>query len=234
MAYQYNGMNWDSPQTAYEATAVGNKKWANFDEWYASEGAPKVATAPISMADYADQRRPGYNPMYDQSTMSSLGYNYTPSRWLGMSQFKNDLEQQDQREKALRQSRGAASAAEDALAARGGLSSGARERVQEGAMKNYLGMAQDITRQGNINDLNMNITDMQSQQQAHQRDVQNQMSEIGRMNEFNKNVYDQQMEAEAADRSAADMEAKAREAERKKGRGLGRGFNESVAGITGK
>lgn len=222
MAFSYQGRNWDSPKTAYDALYSG-VKGMDYDSWYNSVMNP--APAPLSMGQLADQKRPAYEPGYDQTSMSALGYNYTPSRWLGMSKFKNDLEEQDQREKALRQTRGAASAAEDALAAKGGgLSSGARERIQQGAMKNYLGMSQDIQRQGNINDLNMNISDMQSQRQAQTQDTQNQIAEIGRMNAYNQNVYKQQMEAEAAERQANAEAASAREAARARKRGISGAF----------
>lgn len=83
----------------------------------------------------------------------------TPSKWANLSEQKQFVEEMDARERAKREAASARAGAEANLAMRGGLSSGARERVQAEGMKNMLGMSQDVGRQGTINRMGIGIQD---------------------------------------------------------------------------
>lgn len=187
---------------------------------------------------------PGYTAAYDPNQMSltnylgdlygqnSEGYNQFkeealrkgPSSWLNMNLLAGDLQEQTQREGAQRESNAATAGAMDKIASSGGMSSGARERAAESGAKNYLGMSQDLQRQGNMNDLNMRITDegnrinMMTQlpgmeqnrvstwEQARQADINNQMQEVSRLNQYNQDLYKSRLEAAAAERQARATE----------------------------
>lgn len=198
----------------------GNKKQAN------SAGAQPA---------YID-----YSAAYDPNTMSmlkqleklwpaySMGFNQQrdealqkgPSNWLSMSRMANDAKIADQIEKGRGVVAGNTATAKNALAAGGGLSSGARERAEEQGQKNFMSMTQDNVRQGNLNDLSMNVQDEQNRigklqnlttteqgrmkdwQQAKQVDDTNLLNENARKNQFNMDKYKAQMEAWAANKQA--------------------------------
>lgn len=174
-----------------------------------------------TMSQLSSMWHPAYQQSYDSNTMGIQGMNYTPSKWLSMSKAKSDLDQMTQRENASKESASAAAGVQDSLAAKGGLSSGALERSQEDAAKNYLGMSQDLTRQGNINDLAMGAQDYTTQMGAKKTDVANQVAENQAQIAYNKNVYDDKLSNEALDRQAAADAQAAREKERRSHHGIG-------------
>lgn len=89
-----------------------------------------------------------------------------PSQWLGMTQYQNALTAKNAREKGLNQNAANTAGAEDNLAASGGLSSGARERVQEQGQKNYISMDENVANQEAQSNLGADISDEQQRQAA--------------------------------------------------------------------
>lgn len=136
-----------------------------------------------------------------------------PSSWLSMTQFQNAANAKNAREKGINQNAANTAGAEDALAASGGLSSGARERVQEQGQKNYISMAENVANQENQGNLGAGIADEQNRQTevgqltgaeeakqkdwmtAKQQDYQNQLD-----------IYKTQMEAWGAEQQARATE----------------------------
>lgn len=132
-----------------------------------------------------------------------------PSQWLGMTEYSNALNAKNAREKGMNQNASNTAGAEDALAASGGLSSGARERVQEQGQKNYISMAENVQNQEQQANLGAGIQDESNRQTAvgnlttaeeakqkdwltsKQQDYQNQLD-----------IYKTQMDAWAAERQA--------------------------------
>lgn len=200
--------------------------------------------ASSSLLNLAMHGMPAYVPSYDPNTMSMTGNlkelypEYTkgfnafrdqalrkgPSQWLNMSRAANALKMQDAREKAQLETAGDTASAMDNLAASGGLSSGARERVQEQGQKNVMSMSQDLTRQGNLADLNMSVQDetnrvaelgsltgmedtkLKDWTTAKNQDVTNVSNERQRLNDYNLRKYQARMEALAAERQAQATE----------------------------
>lgn len=178
-----------------------------------------------SMIETSNTLRPQFDSMADDFTASqgqySNGLNALrdqalrkgPSQWLSMNLFQNALKQSDAKEKGMLENAGATAKARDALAAGGGLSGGARERVEEQGQKNYMSMSQDLSRQGNMADLGMRVQDEANREgavgaltgaeetkqkdwlTAKQTDYQNQLD-----------IYKTQMEAIAAERQAQATE----------------------------
>lgn len=178
-----------------------------------------------SMLETSNTLRPEFDSMADNFTQSegkySNGLNALrdtalrkgPSQWLSMSLFQNALKQSDAKEKGMLENAGATAKARDALAAGGGLSGGARERVEEQGQKNYMSMAQDNSRQGTMADLGMRVQDesnrgaavgaLTNAEEAKQKDwltakqtdYQNQLD-----------IYKTQMESIAAERQAQATE----------------------------
>lgn len=193
---------------------------------------------------YDSIQTPGYVQAYDPSTMSQSDYlssiapqydqgfnafrdqalSKGPSNWLTMSGQGQDLQSQTAKESAQREANASTAQAQDQLAMKGGLSSGARERTVESGQKNLLGMEQDINRTNNQNKLNLGIQDqsnklsmlgqlpgMENQKQsqwmnAKNADITNQTAETGRLNSYNQNLYDQRMQAAASERQAEATE----------------------------
>lgn len=230
------------------ATSKKKKESSNNDskefDWGAAAQPSQGPTASQSLLNLAMNGMPVYTPTYDPNTMSmtaalkELSPEYTkgfnqyrdealrkgPSRWLNMSMANNALKMQDAREKAKLETAGEAASAMDNLAAMGGISSGARERIQEQGQKNAMSMSQDLTRQGNLADLNMGVQDetnrvgqlqnltgmedtkLKEWESAKQTDYTNISNERQRLNDYNMKKYSARMEALAAERQAQATE----------------------------
>lgn len=200
--------------------------------------------ANLSMYDIAQMQMPGYQSAYNPNTMSMMdylqktapqydsGYNEfksqatskAPSAWYNISRNLGDLKEKDLKDKGAQDVAGANAKARGDLAAQGGLTSGARERIAEQGQKSYLSMAQDTGRQGLQNDLQLGITDAGNKMQmlgqlpgmeqnrlnmfetARQNDISNQMNETQRQNQYNMDVYGKKMDAIAAEKQAQATE----------------------------
>lgn len=193
---------------------------------------------------------PAYTPVYNPATMDMTptvegrlaGLSYDTrgldafrqealrkgaSPWARMSSRRQFAEETDMRERARREGAGQAAQGRTMLAMRGGLSSGARERMGREAIRSGVGAGQDVARQGGMNRLAIGIQDeqnrignlsqlpgmegakFQSDLQKEQlwtasknNDLMRLMTENQAKNQFGQNTYQQQMQAWAADRQA--------------------------------
>lgn len=82
-----------------------------------------------------------------------------PSPWLNLQLQKQGMEEQNALEDAHKGAAGAQSEMESALAMRGGLSSGARERLATSGLESGLLAGQGVRRAGEANRLGLNIAD---------------------------------------------------------------------------
>lgn len=174
----------------------------------------------MSLSDYLSGK-------YDQSGMNAFreqALRKGPSAWATLSKQQQAALQGNQRESGAKEVASQTAQAEDNLASRGGLSSGARERAATEGSKNYLAMSQDLARQGNLNDLQIGVNDEQNRIQqlgmlpgmemqqagmfedARGKDIANTTAENARRNAYNQNIYDQQMGAWGANRQAQATE----------------------------
>lgn len=146
-----------------------------------------------------------------------------PSAWANLARGQQFSEQANAQEQAAKAAAsGTATAASD-LAMRGGINSGARERIAAGGVKNLLDMNQNAARQGNLNRLQIGVNDEQNrisqlgqlpgmENQAlqpqfdklklgiglSQSDLQNQIAENQAMNQFRGNVWGSAKQASIA------------------------------------
>lgn len=200
-------------------------------------GSPMNATSPFSPY-YGMPTAPGFTQGYDPSSMSMTDYLKTVYDPSGFNAFKDqatrvgpsawaNLATQDQGAQAAKtksadasQANAQTAQAEDDLASRGGLSSGARERATIEGSKNYLSMSQGVEQQKNLNDLQIGMNDQQNkiqelsqlpgmeQQQAgmwenaKNTDVSNAVSANDKANSYNQNLYNTQMQAWGANQQA--------------------------------
>lgn len=197
-----------------------------------------------------DVTRPNYSPTFDPMNMQLAGeiegrlgklqldkrgldrfreeaLRRGPSSWSKLSTQKQFAEELAGRERAKQEARASQAQAEADLAMRGGLSSGARERLTSGGARNLLAMSQDVSRQGNINRMGIGIQDesnrlsslqalpgmeiaalqpeLQKEQmweQTRQADIQRIMAENERRNQWNMQLYQEQMKDRAAAQQA--------------------------------
>lgn len=231
-----------APQGPNAGGLLGIMGRSQYDTNANGEQVYRGTNIPVVTGNYLfdSMKTPEYTQAYDPNTMSmqdymksiddqfSAGYKKYkeealsdgPSKWLNMSRVGNELKEQTQREGLQRSSNASTAQQLDQLAARGGLSSGARERAAESGGRNYLAMSQDLQRQGNQNDLQLQITDEGNRMQklqnlpgmeqsrmsmwsgARQQDITNQMNEQQRLNQYNMDLYDKKMSAAAAERQA--------------------------------
>lgn len=147
---------------------------------------------------------PAYTPVYNPASMNlnAKMQQRRPSAWFFQNKALGDLEEQNKLNEAQHSSAAATAAARDALAAQGGLSSGARERTGQQGVENLLNMSQGIRRAGQENDLKLAVEDEENRLKTAQFDVSNQMAEGERKNNHAMDLYKTKMSAWAADRQA--------------------------------
>lgn len=152
---------------------------------------------------------PGYlseldGPLFD--TMRNNALNPAASPWASQAALQEDAKAQTAIEKAGNTSAGQTAQQQAQLAAQGGLSSGARERIVEGGAKNMMNMVQDTGRQQGLNKLQIGVNDAQNKLQQLGQASQLEISNQKDLNAYNQNAYNQQMNAWAANRQAQATE----------------------------
>jgi hypothetical protein len=205
---------------------------------------------PLSLPKYADPTRPGYSPVFDPNTMSlalgaaaltgnimpdSRGMNEYrtealrtgPSAWSRLARNQLAGDEAAQRDKIASSSAGAAADARSQIARRGGLSSGASERLATDAARNQTfanqGLAANILqgqREIATNDESnrvkmltalpgMELEQIKPQQwsaeqvlNARRGDITNQIGENRSLNDFNMAAWIQQMQQIQSRRNA--------------------------------
>lgn len=192
--------------------------------------------------DYSSMpKTPGFTDVYDPSTMAMLpgyedyikknsqGYDAFramalrngPSNWANLASTQQDMQGLDQKNKAVQVNNAATAGAQDQLAMRGGLTSGARERTVEAGANNLTGSEQGIERQTGLNKLQIGMNDEQNRMSelgqlpgmessragqwegVRSTDNQNMMTENQAKNAYDQNNYNQQMTAWAAGQQAS-------------------------------
>lgn len=204
-------------------------------------GSPFDSSSPYSPY-YGQPSAPGFTQGYDPKTMSMTDYlqgvydpsgfnafkeqalRHGPSAWASLATQDQALQSAKARDQDASQANAQTAQAEDDLAARGGLSSGARERATIEGSKNYLSMAQGVQQQKNLNDMQIGMNDEQNRIQelsqlpgmeqsqagmwenAKNNDVTNAISANDKANAFNQNLYNTQMQAWGAQKQAQATE----------------------------
>ncbi len=185
----------------------------------------------IQYADYV----PGWNSgmslaqkYQDQVAANSEGFNKMrsealtpgPTQWATNERLRQNALSMQAKDSGAASVAGQTAQADDALAAQGGLSSGARERVAEGGAKNAMSMTQGVNTAGLNNDLQIGSTDESNKMgmlgqvagqenqrsanwmQANQYDQGQQTAENERLNAYNQHLADQKNNAYAAQQTA--------------------------------
>lgn len=154
-----------------------------------------------------------------------------PSRWAGLAGQQQALEERLAMDRIAQESAGQTATARANLAMRGGLTSGARERIARGGSRDFLNMSQNLKAEGMRNRAQIGISDemnrisqlgalpgMEAQAlrpelektqlwgQGRRLDLGNAIRENEMRNRFNADVYGQQMQAWAAGRQAEATE----------------------------
>lgn len=99
---------------------------------------------------------------YDQYKTEAMRASGTPSAYAQMMLNKQGLEEQGQINKLAATQNAAQRGAMDDLAAQGGLSSGSRERIAKGGMRDLLMGRQDVRAQGMMDRFNISAQDEQN------------------------------------------------------------------------
>lgn len=155
-----------------------------------------VGGSGITMPAYVPVQGPAINQL------QKLGLNPGPSPWATLATDQQAKLRANALEQGAQQVKGQTAETEAELAASGGLSSGGRERAAEGGAKNYLAMGQDLTRQQNLNDLQIGENDAQNKLQQLGGVANVEASQNQAMNSYNQNMYQSQMSAWAAQQQA--------------------------------
>lgn len=219
----------------------------------------KYMDTPITDADgefrYPDQpMRPKYKASYDPLSMSlydktkgdldairpdmggleafrAQAMRSGPSAWAGLQRGRIGLEAAGAKDRGLRESGARAADASSRLAMRGGVTSGARERIAKQGLRDALDMSRSIEHDKGVNLLQTDINDEQNriQQlgmlgsvqnqylqpqfekakltgQAHQFDIGQTVGEGQRANDFAMDKYKTSMGAWAANKQAKATE----------------------------
>lgn len=154
-----------------------------------------------------------------------------PSAWATLSKQNQKLQASASKQKMRRELSGNVAGAESALAMRGGLTSGARERVAKSGNRDFLDMSQNLERQRGLNDVQIDVNDEQNRisqlgalpgmevaamqpefektrlyGQARQADNAGRANDIQQFNSWNQNAWNKKMEAWGTNRTAQATE----------------------------
>lgn len=202
----------------------GTGPWA-----YPGAPAPYHSTLPSqNLAGQTQQTLGGIN--LDRSGLDKFqaeAMRNGPSAWAGMAKADQNRIASQAQSGAAAQAQGQTAQASNNLAMRGGLDSGARERLATAGGQNYMNMSQHIndTNAGNQNQIGMNdetnriqqlsmvpgmqvqslqpdLQKAQMQGQAQMFDIGNQMKDASQQNQYNLGVYGNQMAGWAAGKQA--------------------------------
>lgn len=149
------------------------------------------------------------------------------SPWLQLQMQKQGIEEDALRGRAAQESMGAGAAAQSALAMRGGMGSGSRERIARDMGRNLNMARQGVAQQGMLGRVGLRTQDdasklsaltgltgeegilgrfnAQQRQQNEQFNMGTKLSDVQGRNAFNENRYGQQMGAWGAGRTADAM-----------------------------
>lgn len=191
-----------TPQLQIQPRAIGRQQVAT------PQGPNPMAMSnggggELGMVEYANSQYPGYSGVYDPSSMSMYGQ---VSGWAPLARQAMNLKRSEAIDKGVHQSAATAAKARSELASRGGLSSGARERVAEGGQNNYMDMMQGLAREGMDNELQIGVQDQENKMKAKGMDVENTLKENQNKNDYNMRAYEARMQAMAAERQAQATE----------------------------
>lgn len=168
----------------------------------------------LGISSYNGVQLPQYANPYDvqgfeNSKYYQLANSNSESPWskLANEQQINLASQQNATAKA--QANGAAATSASRLAAQGGLTSGARERIQEGAGRNSLSMVQGNNQTAGNNIANIGIDDAK-QRTAMLGDATNKLTSMQAANTQGQNTYNQTItqllnQAQGANNSSVDQ-----------------------------
>lgn len=166
--------------------------------------SPRYGDAPMfdmnaSMQDYlnmANQASPTFGVMQKEALRKG------PSAWQNLSKVQNSFKQADAKEKGASTVAGQTAKAYSDLAAQGGLSSGARERIADTGVKSGVSMAQDIARQGDLKDLEIGIQDEANRLNLMGNVASQENTRASKASDAATRQYEALMSAWAADKQA--------------------------------
>jgi len=195
------------------------------------------------MPNFSVQREPStlaepFKMTAQQASMGDAGKELTkrateagPSTWAQIQMQQNALQQQNALNDATQQAAGQNAQAQAQLAMRGGMGSGARERLASGSAWNQMAASQGIRNQGNQNALNIGIADQEQKNgmlgqaagletgmsqfnvgqanTAGGMNVQNAVGDVRGRGDFEMQRYGQQMADVGAQRNANAMKSMA-------------------------
>ena len=149
-------------------------------------------------------------PGYGQGGAGSMAYENLISQatspgdspWAIKSKNALDLGTKDALDKARATTAGTTAQAMDGLASRGGLSTGARERIQEGGQKSFLDMSQNLNKANDLNFANMQVQDANQKNNMLSAATTAELAKARDMNDYNMRKYEADMGAWAADKTA--------------------------------
>lgn len=124
-----------------------------------------------------------------------------PSQWAKLMQEQQNIQRMGNMEKASRQAWAGAAQARGQLAMRGGLSSGARERIAQQSAHDLLGARQDIGRAANADNLKL-LTDDESNRLKNLQNFTGMESDLGKYNidqQGKQDIFNIQNKAKVAD-----------------------------------
>ena len=205
-------------------TAPGGTGARGMPSWVYDAQQPQwsdVWNPSMSIADDVEGRL--YGPGYDR--FASEAMRTGPSPWANLMNQQSFAQEDQAMDSASQQQAGALAEAESNLAMRGGLSSGARERLQSQGGNDILAIGQDVSQQGAANRMQIGINDEQNRiaqlgmlpgmemqragayGQASQFDVENQFR-----NNLARNAFDLDRTRSALEALGARETARATEA----------------------
>lgn len=142
--------------------------------------------------------------VYKDLKGSAMNKSMNPWATLAIARQKKSMA--DTLEKGTKRVAGQTAGEEASLAMRGGMSSGARERIAEEGGKNFMDMSQELGKQGTLNEMQIGISDAENKMKLKGQAAGMEAADTQARNAYEENLYNQRMNAWAADRQARATE----------------------------
>lgn len=190
--------------------------------FFGKPNRPEISqVSPYTMPDYQSIAGPDGKLLDNYSLHGgadlAMDPNIASNPWVQMMQQVNKIQTGNQLDSAAKQNNAGTKSAWSGLAARGGLSSGARERVARAGANDLMTTRQGVQNQGNLNSLGILTqgTDKQLGLDAQNRQYKTGIDEVNLQSlladkqlkgQYDMNKYNTQMQAWAANNQATATE----------------------------
>lgn len=146
------------------------------------------------------------NSLEGMAAMKNMALGQGPSQWAQLMMQQQGMQEAGQKDQAATQAASGAAQARGAMAMRGGISSGARERLAGGSARDLLFAKQGIANQGNQSRLGINIEDQSQRNKMLSQFSEGEAKLAGYNNDLSNKAQQYNIEGALTEKRAKDAQ----------------------------